>query len=318
MQAATRLCQKAALCPFEARERCPRRRSTGVQTPSIRCQLPGNVANPSKDPSGGLQQTEQQKIPRGSALRASPLAEALPVPKELEEAAVKKPNGVAKGSVDGSKPGKTILEPCYTINQSTNILWHETMTSRPDREELLGQKGCVLWMTGLSGSGKSTLAYTLDHALNKMGRLSYVLDGDNIRHGLCNNLSFCSEDRTENNRRVAEVAKLFADCGVITIVSFISPYIKDREKCRSLLGPGEFIEVYLKTSIEVCEGRDPKGLYKKARAGIIKGFTGIDDPYEEPLNPEVLLNASAMTPEEMASHLLAYLENKGMLQPYCK
>eukprot|EP00850_Spirogloea_muscicola_P004937 SM000022S07151 [mRNA] locus=s22:257297:258293:+ [translate_table: standard] len=173
-------------------------------------------------------------------------------------------------------------------------------------------------MTGLSGSGKSTLAYALDHALAAAGRAAYVLDGDNVRHGLSSDLGFSPEDRRENIRRVAEVARLFADANIITIVSFISPYRRDREFARALISPGSFVEVYMRIPLAVCERRDPKGLYKLARAGKLKAFTGIDDPYEEPEAPEIVMEVACndgvlRPPELMAQHLLDYLGNKGFL-----
>ncbi len=199
--------------------------------------------------------------------------------------------------------------------KATNITWHEGHVSRSEREGLLNQKGVLIWFTGLSGSGKSTIAYTLEHALVQRGHLAYVLDGDNIRHGLNKNLGFSAEDREENIRRIGEVAKLFVDTGVITLTAFISPYRKDRDANRELLADGEFIEVYCKAPLEVCEERDPKGLYKKARAGEIKGFTGIDDPYEEPENAEVVIETATMSPQEAAVKLLDVLEARGRLEP---
>ncbi|KIY94021.1 adenylylsulfate kinase [Monoraphidium neglectum] len=158
---------------------------------------------------------------------------------------------------------------------STDITWHEGGVAREQKEALLGQRGCVLWFTGLSGSGKSTVAATLEHALHKLGRATALLDGDNVRHGLNRDLGFSAADREENIRRIGEVARLFAESGVIVLVSFISPYRQDRDRARALLPPGRFIEVFMDTPLEVCEQRDPKGLYKKARAGQIKGFTGL-------------------------------------------
>ncbi|XP_024923970.2 adenylyl-sulfate kinase 3 isoform X2 [Ziziphus jujuba] len=175
------------------------------------------------------------------------------------------------------------------IGNSTNIVWHECSVGKVERQKLLKQKGCVIWITGLSASGKSSVACALSQSLYRRGKLSYVLDGDNVRHGLNRDLSFKMEDRAENIRRVGEVAKLFADAGVICIASLISPYRRDRDACRALLPDGDFIEVFMDVPIQVCEARDPKGLYKLARAGKIKGFTGIDDPYEPPLNCEFIL-----------------------------
>lgn len=204
-----------------------------------------------------------------------------------------------------------------TQMKATNITWHEGHVQRETRHQLLGQKGCTIWFTGLSGSGKSTIAYTLEHALVQRGRLAYVLDGDNIRHGLNKNLGFSAEDREENIRRIGEVAKLFADAGLITMTSFISPYRKDRDNVRLLHEQGNlpFIEVYVCTPIETCEQRDPKGLYKKARAGQIKNFTGIDDPYEPPLKPELTLDASRLSPQDAAAMLLRYLAERKIISP---
>ncbi len=199
--------------------------------------------------------------------------------------------------------------------KATNITWHEGHVNRAERAALLKQKGATLWFTGLSGSGKSTIAFTLEHALVQRGRLAYVLDGDNIRHGLNKNLGFSAADRTENIRRIGEVAKLFADAGVLTMTSFISPYRADRDLVRTLHAEGNlpFIEVFVNTPIETCEQRDPKGLYKKARAGQLKNFTGIDDPYEAPLQPELTLDATSTSPQEATVQLLAYLEKAQLL-----
>src|ERR1700726_406722 len=199
--------------------------------------------------------------------------------------------------------------------RATNITWHEGHVTREERAGLLRQRGATLWFTGLSGSGKSTIAFTLEHALLQRGHLAYVLDGDNIRHGLNKNLGFSAADREENIRRIGEVAKLFADCGVITMTSFISPYRKDRDTVRALHVEGKlpFIEVFVSTPIATCEQRDPKGLYKKARAGELKNFTGIDDPYEEPLHAELTLDAASTTPQQGALILLEYLEKQGIL-----
>src|SRR6266542_967891 len=199
--------------------------------------------------------------------------------------------------------------------KATNITWHEGHATREERQQLLGQKGATLWFTGLSGSGKSTIAFTLEHALVQRGCLAYVLDGDNIRHGLNKNLGFSAADREENIRRIGEVAKLFADCGVLTMTSFISPYRKDRDTVRALHAAGNlpFIEVHVNTPIETCEQRDPKGLSKKARAGQLKGFTGIDDPYEAPTQPELTIDATATSPQEATVLLLQYLEKQGLI-----
>ncbi|XP_029129754.1 adenylyl-sulfate kinase 3 isoform X2 [Cajanus cajan] len=185
--------------------------------------------------------------------------------------------------------GKNLSDVSNTGN-SVNIFWHECSVQKLNRQQLLQQKGCVIWLTGLSGSGKSTLACALSRSLHSKGKLTYILDGDNIRHGLNRDLSFRAEDRSENIRRIGEVAKLLADAGVICITSLISPYRKDRDACRALLPKGDFIEVFIDVPLDVCEARDPKGLYKLARAGKIKGFTGIDDPYEPPYNCEGKIN----------------------------
>jgi adenylylsulfate kinase len=197
--------------------------------------------------------------------------------------------------------------------KATNITWHGGSVSRQDRERLLNQKGVTLWLTGLSASGKSTIAALVEQMLLEQKKLAYRLDGDNIRHGLNKNLGFTAEDRTENIRRIGEVAKLFTDAGVIVIASFISPYRRDRDAVRALLNPGEFIEVYVKVSLAAAERRDPKGLYKKARAGEIKGFTGIDDPYEAPERPEIVIDTESSTPEDAARQILVYLEKSGRL-----
>jgi adenylylsulfate kinase len=199
--------------------------------------------------------------------------------------------------------------------KATNITWHEGHVTRDERAALLKQRGVTLWFTGLSGSGKSTIAFTLEHALVQQGRLAYVLDGDNVRHGLNKNLGFSAADREENIRRIGEVAKLFADAGLIVMTSFISPYRKDRDNVRALHKAGNipFIEIHVATPIETCESRDPKGLYKKARAGELKGFTGIDDPYEGPSAPEVTIDATKTSPQEATVQLLDYLKKQGLL-----
>ncbi len=201
-----------------------------------------------------------------------------------------------------------------TLQKAMNIVWHEGNISRTDREKLLNQKGAVLWFTGLSGSGKSTLAREVEKKLHHLGCLSYVLDGDNIRFGLNKNLGFSPEDRSENIRRIGEVAKLFADAGVITLTAFISPYRFDRNMVRQLLREGEFTEIYVSCPLEECERRDVKGLYQKARAGEIKEFTGISAPYEEPVNPELVIHTAAETLEESADKVIQYLMNKGIVQ----
>lgn len=191
--------------------------------------------------------------------------------------------------------------------KSTNVVWHKMNVSREDREELLKQKGAVLWFTGLSGSGKSTVASSLEKRLHDMGKLTYTLDGDNVRHGLNSDLGFSDEDRIENIRRIGEISKLFVDAGVITIATFVSPFREDRQKVRDLLEK-DFVEIYIDCPIEVCEKRDPKGIYKKARAGEIKHFTGIDSPYENPINPEIVVSTHLNTLDECVDKLIAYLE----------
>src|ERR671912_891379 len=197
--------------------------------------------------------------------------------------------------------------------KATNITWHEGSVTREEREKLLGQKGVTVWMTGLSASGKSTIAVILEQMLLHKKKHAYRLDGDNIRMGLNKNLGFSADDRAENIRRIGEVAKLFNDAGVIAITSFISPYKKDRDAVRALNKTGEFIEVYVNVSLATAEQRDPKGLYKKARAGQIKGFTGIDDPYEAPENAEIVIDTEKMKPDQAAERILTYLEERGYL-----
>jgi len=215
------------------------------------------------------------------------------------------------------------------MSNDTNVTWHEHEVTRSKRESLNGHKGCVIWFTGLSGSGKSTIANALDHKLYQSGIHSAVLDGDNVRHSLNAGasmlleaheeefaqrfgLGFSAIDREENIRRIGAVAQLFSQAGVVALTAFISPYLVDRDRVRNNLLPGEFIEVFVDTPIEVCESRDPKGLYKKARAGEIKGFTGIDDPYEAPLSPELILSAAEKTPDMLADEVMAYLQQKGV------
>ena len=216
------------------------------------------------------------------------------------------------------------------MNNDTNVTWHEQSVSRDMREKSNGHKGCVIWFTGLSGSGKSTVANTLDHILHQKGLQSVVLDGDNVRHGLNAGpgmlrdthgdefsqrfgLGFSAIDREENIRRIGAVAEIFAQTGIIALTAFISPYRIDRDKVRNSLQVGEFIEVFVDAPIEICEQRDPKGLYKKAIAGEIKGFTGIDDPYEEPVAPELVLLAAEKTPDVLADEIISYLKSQGII-----
>ena len=199
--------------------------------------------------------------------------------------------------------------------KATNVHRHEGDINSTHRNQLLGQKGATIWFTGLSGSGKSTIAVALENALHKAGRLSYRLDGDNVRLGINKNLGFSAEDRTENIRRIGEIAKLFVDTGVITLSSFVSPYRADRDIVRDLhVDAGmDFIEVFVDVPLDVAESRDPKGLYKKARAGEIKNFTGIDDPYEAPNHAELVLNSHEMSLEQEVEILLSLLSERGII-----
>lgn len=199
--------------------------------------------------------------------------------------------------------------------KATNVHWHEGDITRDHRAEKLGHRGATLWFTGLSGSGKSTVAVELEGILHEMGVLSYRLDGDNVRLGINKNLGFSAEDRTENIRRIGEIAKLFVDTGVIALSSFVSPYREDRDQVRALHDEAgmDFIEIFVDCSLEAAEERDPKGLYKKARAGEIKNFTGIDDPYEEPRNAEIHLHSDQQTLEEEVNEILALLRDRGIV-----
>jgi adenylylsulfate kinase len=192
------------------------------------------------------------------------------------------------------------------LNKSENIVWHPTAIQRNDHESLLNQKASCLWFTGLSGSGKSTIAQALAETLHKNKHHVYTLDGDNIRHGLCKDLGFSDDDRNENIRRIAEVAKLFVDSGTIVLCSFISPFIADRENARRLIGD-DFIEIFIDCPYEICAQRDPKGLYQKAAAGEIKNFTGLDSPYEAPENPELTIKSHEKPLESAVEEILKYL-----------
>ena len=198
---------------------------------------------------------------------------------------------------------------------ATNITWHEGAITREERRKLLGQRGATIWLTGLSGSGKSTIAYALEQVLIQRGKYAYCLDGDNIRHGLNKNLGFSAEDREENIRRIGEVTKLFADAGFFSITSFISPYAADRDAARALHDESglPFFEVYADAPLDVAEQRDPKGLYKKARAGEIKGFTGIDDPYEPPLDAEITLDTVLCSAEQNARGIMEVARKRGFV-----
>ena len=200
--------------------------------------------------------------------------------------------------------------------KATNVTWQAGEISRQDRFEILRQQGVTVWFTGLSGAGKSTVAVALEQALFKLGKLSYRLDGDNVRLGINKNLGFSEADRTENIRRIGEVAKLFGDAGVIALSSFISPYKQDRDQVRELHEKAglKFVEVFVDCSLEEAERRDPKGLYKKARAGEIKNFTGIDDPYEAPVSPEIHLHTDQMTLEDEVSMVVDYLLSQGIIR----
>ena len=194
------------------------------------------------------------------------------------------------------------------MSTSTNITWHDSEVTKAERQERNGHKSVVIWFTGLSGSGKSTVSVALEKALFEQKITSYRLDGDNIRHGLNKNLGFSPEDRKENIRRIGEVGKLMVDAGVVTMTAFISPYEEDRNIVRDILEDGEFIEVYTKCSLDECEARDPKGLYKKARSVEIKEFTGINAPYEEPSNPEIIIDTEQHSVEEAVEEIVAYLK----------
>jgi len=214
--------------------------------------------------------------------------------------------------------------------ENVQVVWHEHSVSREDHEKLNKHRGCILWFTGLSACGKSTLANLIDHKLHAAGIHSYVLDGDNVRHGLNAapgmlkerhgeefakrfGLGFSAQDREENIRRIGAVANLFCQAGLVTLTAFISPYRRDRDHVRHATPTGDFVEILVDAPLEVCEARDPKGLYKKARAGELKGFTGIDDPYEAPLKPELVLDAGTKTPEQLAEEVIAYLTKNGKL-----
>ncbi|MBU3022389.1 adenylyl-sulfate kinase [Aestuariibacter sp. A3R04] len=196
---------------------------------------------------------------------------------------------------------------------STNIVWHKHEVNKQSRANSLGQTPRVLWLTGFSGSGKSTLSNLLEKKFQEQGKHTYLLDGDNVRHGLCGDLGFSDKDRVENIRRVSEVAKLFVDSGVIVLTAFISPFQVDRDYCRKLLDEGEFVEVFVDVPLDVCEQRDPKGLYKKARAGEIKDFTGISSAYEAPQNPEIHLTYKDEPAEDTAERLYNMLVEKGLV-----
>ena len=198
-------------------------------------------------------------------------------------------------------------------NIEKNIKWHSSTINKSMLETLRGHRGLVLWFTGLSGSGKSTLANALNESLHARGISTFILDGDNIRHGLCKDLGFSDKDREENIRRIGEVSNLFLNAGIVTITAFVSPFINDREKVRQVIGK-DFIEIYCSANIEICEERDTKGLYKKARLGQIKEFTGISSPYEIPKNPEIIIETGELDLSESVSKILAYLDQENLLK----
>ena len=195
-----------------------------------------------------------------------------------------------------------------------NLVWHHHAVTKQERSAIKQQRPCLIWFTGLSASGKSTVANIVEHKLHAMGRHTYLLDGDNVRQGLCRDLKFTIEDRIENIRRIGELGKLFLDGGVITLCAFISPFISDRKIVRELMSEDEFIEVFMDTSLEECERRDPKGMYQRARAGDIKSFTGIDSPYEAPVRPEIHLNGNDNTAEQLANQVIDYLHTHNYCQ----
>lgn len=199
------------------------------------------------------------------------------------------------------------------MGAATNIVWHEASVDRAARAQQRGHRSAILWFTGLSGSGKSSLANAVNAGLFERGLATYVLDGDNVRHGLCKDLGFSDADRQENIRRIGEVAKLFLDAGVITLTAFVSPFQADRDRARALVAEGDFIEIYCAAELEVCEGRDPKGLYAKARAGVIKDFTGISSPYEQPEAPELVIDTGGQSLQESAAQVITHLESKGII-----
>jgi len=198
-------------------------------------------------------------------------------------------------------------------NKSSNVVWHHATVNRPRRETLNGHRSVMLWFTGLSGAGKSTLAHAVEEQLYQRGCRTFTFDGDNVRHGLCSDLGFSAGDRVENIRRVGEMGKLFLEAGVIALTAFISPFRSDREKVRSLMPHGEFLEIYCRCSIDVCEGRDVKGLYKRARAGEIKDFTGISSPYEEPEDPELVVDTGTLSLDKCVAQVIGLLEERGVI-----
>ncbi|MEQ1837225.1 MAG: adenylyl-sulfate kinase [Candidatus Nitrotoga sp.] len=199
------------------------------------------------------------------------------------------------------------------MNLSTNVVWHHATVTRARREAQNGHRGAIIWFTGLSGAGKSTLAHAVEEELHQRGCRTFVLDGDNVRHGLCGDLGFSTKDRVENIRRIGEMAKLFMEAGVIVLTAFISPYRADRERVRGMVAHGDFIEIYCDSPIAVCESRDVKGLYKKARAGQISEFTGISSPYEAPENPELTVNTGAAELDECVQQVIVEIALRGVV-----
>jgi adenylylsulfate kinase len=206
----------------------------------------------------------------------------------------------------------TRLNFVQTPPVSTNVVWHQATVTRARREAKNGHRGAIVWLTGLSGSGKSTLAHAVEEVLHQQGCSTFVLDGDNVRHGLCGDLGFSAADRVENIRRIGEMAKLFMEAGVIVLTAFISPYRADRDRVRAMVKPGDFVEIYCDSSIEVCESRDVKGMYKKARAGLISDFTGISSPYEAPDNPELLINTGGSTLDDCVRQVMDEMHRLGI------
>ncbi|MEZ0328429.1 MAG: adenylyl-sulfate kinase [Dissulfuribacterales bacterium] len=198
-------------------------------------------------------------------------------------------------------------------HQSTNIIWHHATIKREHRQRQNGHNSVVLWFTGLSGSGKSTIAHAVEEQLHQMGCRTYVLDGDNVRHGLCGDLGFSIEDRRENIRRIGEMAKLFVDAGLIVLTAFISPFRADRKRVRGILMPGDFLEIYCRCPLDVCEARDVKQLYKRARAGEVPEFTGISSPYEEPLAPDLTIDTAELSLEQSVSAVMTLLQERGVI-----
>lgn len=198
-------------------------------------------------------------------------------------------------------------------NKSSDTVWHHATVTRTRREQINGHKSVIIWFTGLSGSGKSTLAHAVEERLHQISCRTFVFDGDNVRHGLCGDLNFSEDDRRENIRRIGEMAKLFIEAGVIALTAFISPFRADRLKVRNLAVPGDFIEIYCRCPIEVCEQRDVKGLYRRARAGEIRDFTGISSPYEEPENSELVVDTGAMPLDQCVDQIVGYLQDRGVI-----